>query len=298
MRTTKRFTSTVLVRFRRQGRGEGTYADFLPWHGVSRGDPASCGRSHLLNYIGRLRELLSDGELGAQLFATMLPDLDDSLEQYPLPLDDSAHPLAAYGERGPDELYPGTKRIAMEMGIRHPSLSEAGRTELWRATTDLVLVLKTPGHPRQMLAVAFKPKDWKPTRRARQLLSLEREFWIRRGVPWLFITPELYHKEVEMTLRRSACWALGDTVPGEQIEHAGDVARSLPGRSLTDVIDTIACTLGDKELAQRALWQAIWSGALPVDLRRGWRPHVPLKVIPAEQFVALNPIASRRTAWS
>jgi hypothetical protein len=79
MRTTKRFTPKVIARFERQHRGEGTYADYIPWHRVSRGDPASSGRSHLLMWRDRLRELLSDGELVEQLFATMLPDLDDSL---------------------------------------------------------------------------------------------------------------------------------------------------------------------------------------------------------------------------
>ena len=85
MRTTKRFSPTVIARFLRQGRGEGIYEEYIPWHRVSRGDPASAGRSHLLMWRHRLRELLSDGELGEQLFATMLQNLDDSLEQFKLP---------------------------------------------------------------------------------------------------------------------------------------------------------------------------------------------------------------------
>lgn len=96
MRTTKRFTPKVLARFAREGRGTGIYEEYIPWHRVSRGDPASRGRSHLLEWKDRLRELLSDGELGAQLFAVMLPDLDDSLEQYRLEQEPSQHPLAAY----------------------------------------------------------------------------------------------------------------------------------------------------------------------------------------------------------
>jgi hypothetical protein len=122
MRTTKRFTPAVLARFERQGRGTGTYEDYSAWHQVTRGDPASRGRSHLLNWKGRLIHLLSDGELGEQLFATMLRDLDDSLEQHKLTLDDSPHPLLAYGAPVSDELFPGTLRLAEELGIRHPKV--------------------------------------------------------------------------------------------------------------------------------------------------------------------------------
>src|SRR5687768_17430801 len=100
MRTTKRFTPKVIARFDRQARGQGTYESYAPWHQVTRGDPASSGRSHLLNWRGRLRHYLSDGELGAHLFASMLPDLDDCLEQYPLTTEDAPHALAAYGETG------------------------------------------------------------------------------------------------------------------------------------------------------------------------------------------------------
>ena len=63
MRTTKRFTPAVLDRFKREGRGTGIFQDYIPWHKVSRGDPASSGRSHLVIWRSRLRELLSDGEL-------------------------------------------------------------------------------------------------------------------------------------------------------------------------------------------------------------------------------------------
>ncbi len=125
MRTTKRFTPAVIARFIKQGRGQGTHADYAGWHRVTRGDPASSGRSHLLRWRGRLRDLLSDGELGAQLFVTMLPDVDDCLEQYGLSPEDDMHPLAVYGERDPLTLFPGTLKLADELGIRHPRLSDA-----------------------------------------------------------------------------------------------------------------------------------------------------------------------------
>lgn len=297
MRTTKRFTPAVLERFERQGRGQGTYEDYIAWHRVTRGDPASSGRSHLFNWRDRLRDLLSDGELGEQLFATMLPNLDDSLEQYKLSLDDAAHPLAAYGESDQATLFPGTVSLAKQMGIKHPELRDQGKKAPWNPSTDLVLVFKPPHGKREMLALAFKTRDWKKSKRTRELLSLEREYWLQRGVPWLLITPELYDQRVVLTLRRIACWALTDEVSVEFRCLAAQTARQNPFDSLTRVLELIRVSLGSMECAQFALWQAVWKGELPIDLTRGWRPHVPLGLITNDAFIRLNPLASRRSAW-
>lgn len=297
MRTTKRFSPTVIARFLRQGRGEGIYEEYIPWHRVSRGDPASAGRSHLLMWRHRLRELLSDGELGEQLFATMLQNLDDSLEQFKLPTEDAAHPLAEYGERDFGTLFPGTARLAEELGIKHPVLRDTNGTAMWTPTTDLLLVFKSPRGPRRALALAFKPSRCKMSKRTRQLLSLEREFWIRRDVEWLLITPDLYDVRVVLTLRRIACWALGEEVPFEARLIAAKMAQQNPGHGVTGLLAGIQTFVGTMELAQRALWQAVWYGELPIDLRRGWRPHMPLKHISRDDFAALNPIGARRSAW-
>lgn len=297
MRTTKRFIPRVLERFATQGRGEGTYSQYIPWHCVSRGDPASSGRSHLLVWRARLRELLSDGELGEQLFATMLPNLDDSLEQYKLSPEDAPHPLAAYFERDAQILFPGTERLAKKLGIKHPVLHDGDESALWKPTTDLVLVIKPKGRARRLLALAFKPRDWFMNTRTRKLLCLEREFWLSRDSEWLLITPDLYDERVVLTLRRIGCWALGKEVPAEVRLVAVEVARQNPGHSVTRLLEEIHGLVGALELAQRALWQAIWNGELPIDLRRGWRPHVPLKHITEAEFTALNPIAARRSSW-
>lgn len=297
MRTTKRFTPAVLARFAKQGRGEGIYDQYIGWHRVTRGDPASSGRSHLLNWCGRLRDLLSDGELGAQLFATMLHDLDDSLEQYKLSVVEEVHPLAAYEERDRLTQFPGTEQLARELGIKHPKISDAQETSLWIPTSDLVLIFKPAGRPRHMLAVAFKPKDWNTSQRDRDLLSLEREFWLRRSVPWLLITPELYDISVMLTLRRIACWALGEPATPELRRLACEIAHENPFDAITQILEKISASAGSMELAQLALWQAIWRGELPIDLRRSWRPHLPLKHISQAAFKDQNPIASRRSAW-
>jgi hypothetical protein len=245
----------------------------------------------------RLRELLSDGELDKQLFASMLVDLDDVLEQFPLSSEDSPHILLRYGLQRDISMddFPGTVQLAERLGIKHPMVRERSDSALWRPTTDFVLIIKSPTGQRQVLAIASKPKGTL-TRRQQKLLSLEREYWIVRGVPWLLITPELYDLRVALTLRRIAPWALGKVASSAQRELAVHVARNATGHTLTTVLERIASCLGCMELAQRALWQSVWRGDLPIDLRRGWRP-TPLKFVFVEEFWAFNPIASRRSAW-
>lgn len=296
MRTTKRFTPKVLERFGREGRGTGTHQDYIPWHRVTRGDPASSGRSHLLMWRGRLRELLSDGELHEQLFASMLPGVDDAIEQCKLDTQEAPHLLTAYGEGKPWELFPGTLTIADTLGIKHPITRDCQSSAPWVPSTDLVLIFRNELGKREVLALAFKPAV--ESRRTTALLSLEREYWNARGVPWLLITPDLYDQRVALTLRRIAPWALGGTTSVEDRQITADVARRMAGFSVTRVLYRAADFLGSLEAAQRALWQAVWHGELPIDLRRGWRPQTPLKFISDFAFWDLNPIASRRSAWN
>lgn len=298
MRTTKRFTPTVLARFAREGRGTGIYEDYIPWHRVSRGDPASSGRSHLVQWRKRFRELLSDGELFAQFFALMVPDLDDCTEQFPLTLDRSKHPLTVYGDVPDDKHYPGTLELAAQLGIKHPTVRSKGGAVDWIPSTDQLLVIRKPNRRRMAIAVAYKPCGLEALPgRARQLLQLEREYWLCRNVPWLLITPLQYDRRVALTLSRSAPWAIDMDVPREDLDLAAQSASELKGYSLGCVIDHLARLVGEKEFAQRALWQAIWRGHLPIDLRRGWRPHEPLKIISLMYFHDLNPVVAGRSAW-
>lgn len=298
MRTTKRFTPKVLARFEKQGRGTGTHQEYIGWHRVTRGDPASRGRSHLLHWRGRLIDLLSDGELGEQLFATMLPSLEDSLEQFMLAPEDSPHPLAAYLEPGSGELFPGTLRLAAELGIRHPMVHGEDEPVPWVMTTDLLLVFFEPGQGRAMLAIAFKPKGWETKRRTKALLRLEREYWVRRGVQWLLITPDLYDRSVVLTLRRIAAWAIAEPVSPRVRRLARDIAMDNPFASVEHLLRLIEAHCPSLHVAQCALWQGVWCGEIPVRLTRSWRPHLPLEHISTEEFVAQNPIAARRSSWT
>ena len=101
-----------------------------------------------------------------------------------------------------------------------------------------------------------------------------------------------------LTLRRSEGWALGDQAPDCARAAAVRVATELNWASFSAVVMQLQEELGSLDLAQRAVWQAIWRGELPIDLTRGWRPHVPLKMVSPAKFAEFNPILSRRSAWS
>lgn len=298
MRTTKRFTPRVLARFYRQLRGTGTYCSYIPWHRVTRGDPASSGRSHLLEWRNRLRELLSDQEFREQLFVLMLPHLDDCNEQFRLTPEPSRHPLTAYGDYVDDREYPGTLALASELGIRHPIVRDKGEVADWSMTTDLFVVTKRPSFRRAAIAVAVKAVEIEAlTKRDRELLALERQYWIARNVTWLLITPTQYDPRVARTIVRTAPWTIAMEVSPEALERAVSIVVQLGCVSLTQIIDELADQLSSRELAPRALWQAVWRGLLPIDLRRGWRPREPLNLISLDQFQSQNPILARRSAW-
>ena len=298
MRTTKRFTPDLLDRFRKEGRGLGAYIRYRPWHGVSRGDPASLGRSHLMTWGGRQRNLLSDDEWVASLFTPLTPGSDDLREQFPLSLETGCHELGAYDVRLGKPGLPGTLEIARQLGFRHPRVNGNGRSAPWVITTDLLFTLVDEFGTRKLLAVACKPMA-ALDERTKKLLAIERAYWMARGVEWLLITPGQYEEAIELTLRNSFPWGLGEPIADDAKRAAVDLALELEGFPLTFVLARIDEALGQGiEYAQGAFWQSVWSRELPLDLRRGWRPHLPVEFLSPSAFLAFNPIASRRTAWN
>lgn len=298
MRTEKRFTPKVLNRFLREGRGTGTYSDYIPWHRVSRGDPSSEGRSHLIVWMDRQRELLSDQEWGGLNFAGLVPTLVDLVEQFPISQDSAPHDLSRWQVGCGLAQFPGTLEIAQKLGTKHPTLTDGDVTCVWTGTTDLLLVLRNQRGGLELLAVSCKPSS-ALTKRAKELLLLEKTYWTLRGVEWLLITPEQYEKSVALTLRRSSPWGFDEPATTTDIQTACKVVRSTPWHAYSDVIQHLTDRFGGvkhRHQAQQALWQAVWRGLLPIDLRRGWRPHQPLTLISREEFVSLNPILARRSA--
>ncbi|SFO89166.1 TnsA endonuclease N terminal [Variovorax sp. OK605] len=300
MRTTKRFTPKVLARFMAQGRSTGTLEDFTPWHRVSRGDPSSKGRSHLLYWRDRFRELLSDGEWKGELFIILMSNVFDSREQFKLSRNAAPHELKSYDVAAPGGLFDGTLKIAAELGFRHPRVSGDGEICDWEFTTDNLLTLMSYNGVKYLLAVSFKYGKFDALKpRERQLLSIEREYWRRRGVEWLLITPQEYDSTVANCLRCSSGWGfISEPLPALVLIKASAVAKAMVGASLTRTLEEICARLQvNLETAQHAFWQAAWKGQLLLDLRRSWRPSTPVHFLSQADFNALNPLVSRRSAW-
>ena len=300
MFTQKRFTPDLLDYFRRIGRGLGIYETYVPWHRVGRMDPSSRGRSHLQYWRGRLRELLSDKEWIGFLFATMLPSILDCREQFPLSLDSANHEMAAYLPMQPWSSFPGTKEIAKQLNFKHPLVHDYRNKQSadWVMTTDFLVLVEQQSGNYELIAVAVKLDNEIETKRSRQKLEIERQYWLARGVQWLLVTPSTWHPRVGDTLRQSMPWSLGQPVENSAIEFVFENQSKWQGRSVTNALETLTSELGNSDFAQRAFWQAAWSARMPLDLRRGWRPHEPITYLSESEFWSLNPIASRRSAWT
>lgn len=300
MRKGQRFTPARLERWAKVGRGSGTGAAYLPWHQVTRDDPGSRGRSHLVSWrFGRLHHLLSDQELVAFGFASMLPGLVDVREQFALSAEEHAPEITAYraGWRVPAQ---GTREIASELGFRHPVVKRGSDSRPWVMSTDLVLTMAVGAAAPSLLAISVKHQDELRNERKRQLLLIEHEYWRRQSVPWLLLTPALHDAAVGTAVRIGMPWALGqERVSHELIDGCASLGERIHGLPMRQVQVLVADALDlDTWSANTVIWQAIWCGRLPVDLQRPMRPDQAIEVLSPAEFWQQNPIASRRTAWT
>lgn len=299
MRKGRRFTPALLQKWMREGRGRGLLQQYQPWHQVTRSDPGSRGRSHLINWrLGRLHHLLSDQELVAFCFAVMQPNLYDLREQYALPLYEDAAELSVVDGRHRKPVI-GTLALAKDLGIRHPVVRKDGVTEPWVMSTDLVLTLRKASGEVELLAVSVKSSDELDNARKLDLLRIERAYWLQQGVPWLLLTPDLFREEVAINLRYSMPWAVDVTPLSDAcLEQVGEIFRQRTGDSSASILSAIAHHFSFVvQDAQRALWQAVWSGRITLDLGSAFRPNSSLNMLTPEAFWAQNPIVSRRSAW-
>jgi hypothetical protein len=296
-----RFTPAMLERWRREKRGTGTGRYYIPWHQVRPADPASRGRSHLINWrFERLHHLLSDNELVAFGLVTMLQGIVDVREQFPLALLEHPFDLTPYCVGQGRRLSAGTLALAEELGIRHPVLRGRGNLVPWVMTTDMVVSMRLDQEPAKILAIAVKEDAALSDDRTLELLRIEREYWLRQDATWLLITPSLLGPGSAESIQGCLPWALGD--PNEDLLL--DLCRAVPMRmELIDrtwpaAIRHLERSLAvSRDKAQRLLWQCVWIGLLPIDLSDTLRPASKLRLLSEEAFWEQNPIAMRRTAW-
>lgn len=300
MRTGRRFTPALLENWYASGRGAGTGAAYQPWHQVTRSDPGSKGRSHLINWrFGRLHHFLSDQELLAFGFVSMWSGLLDLREQFPLDHDEHVVELAAYRSDKIARLTPGTTEIANELGFKHPVLRNGGVTLPWVMSTDLLLTYVAANGCAELLAISVKHDDELKVPRTRELLAIEREYWRRQGVCWLLLSPSLYNRGVTASVLAGMPWCVGKpSMPMEVLEACVAIKQELIylpfSQALSVLSGALEVSISD---AQCIYWQAVWRGMLLLDLSYPVRPSSPLIWLTESDFWAQNPIVSRRTAW-
>lgn len=298
MRKKPRFTPGDLRRYEQEGRGTGVYEHFIAWHRVKPSDPSSMGRSHLQKWRKRQHELLSDNELTAFFLATMHPHVVDIREQMPLQRDAARHELNSYKDDPAGQFFPGTKALAAELGMKHPVVRYQGECVDWVMTTDLLLTLALPNGDLSLLAVSVKPeKSVKEKKRSKALLNLEREYWARRNVPWLLITADLYIPLIGKRLRSVSHWALSDGYDPSLLNWLCDQKHDLNGKNLTQILSKLIAECGDMTVAQNTLWRGVWTGQIPFDLNRSWRPSAQFMLLTPEKFWDQNPIVAGRSSW-
>lgn len=302
MRKKKRFTPRLIRSWGKKQRGTGTGENYTSWHQVARSDPASCGRSHLINWITskRLLHLLSDAELLVLCFIVMLGKmLVEVLEQFPLSLETHQFELAKFSSKWLSSQSPGTLQLAEELNIKYPVLKSNGEVEYWVMTTDLLVVIRLQDGSIELLAISVKAENTeKLSKSDRELLNLEREYWARQGVQWLLITPKEYQRSVAASIKNSIPWGLStDLVEPIQLNVAGKMAPMFDGKSLTTALGIIQQKMGvDQQTAQRIFWQAVWCGEIQIDLSRHYWPSTPFRIVSHEEFLSQNPVATRRSA--
>ncbi len=285
------FTPSLIRRMVREGRGQGRGKQYVPWHQVRRNEPSSHGRSHLIesNLTGRFHHLLSDHELFVFCLATMLAEVRDVREQFPLSTESGIVEPFGVNASGTQKCFPGTLALCDTLKIKHPSIeAEDGGKENWVFTTDLLINL-SEGHRENLLAISVKP-DGKLTSRARAKLNIEQAYWHARGAKWRLVTPTDYRRDICLPAAGLVSWALSRyRVPHAALQELA--ARDWLARPVRweHAVCRAAIEFGqDVEWAQRALSQAFWAGILPIDWR-SMGEHIPvLRQISGEEFLAQN----------
>lgn len=301
MRKGKRFTPALLQKWKQNGRGEGVGSDYKAWHSITRGDPGSLGKSRIQNNnaFGRSMDYLSDSEFSAFCFATMLPNVIDIREQYPLFLDEHSCDISKYLANKLSITALGTIAIAEILGYQHPVVRKNGEVVNWSLTTDLLITINHPQDGYKLLAVSVKDiSSSMLSERQKELLVIEREYWARQGVQWLLITPEVFCKSVAVTLKSYAAYAISDTnVDKELLVAVTELLPIINNMPLSKVLKFIEFTLKVSQgAAQKIFWQGVWKGFIPINLRRKATPFTPIDLISNHDFWQQNPIVVGRTS--
>ena len=160
------FDEDKLARFLKEGRGQGMGSSYKPWLTIH--DVPSQGRVARIPGVktGRLHHLLSDHESAAFFLLDWSDNVLDIREQFPLDRE-------------------VTRRIAGEMGVRHPS-DVRTKSDIVM-TTDLVVDMRT-AEGTKIVAFSVKPSADLDSVRTLEKLEIERRYWLTQGTEWAIVT--------------------------------------------------------------------------------------------------------------
>ncbi len=152
------FDEARTQRFLKEGRGQGSLANYKPWLHIQ--DLPSMGRSHRPFGIKtqRVHHLLSDGEWKCFLKFEASHDVKDIQEQYPM-----------------NRL--GTMKAAIDLGFKHPITLDGTPFVM---TIDF-LVTRQFEKSLRLEPYTFKYAPDTLTPRAHELLKIASEFWRQHG---------------------------------------------------------------------------------------------------------------------
>ena len=300
MRKGRRFTPTLIRNWEdKKERGQGTFSTYKPWHQVSRSDPCSIGRSHLVFCPRSKRHMhfLSDVELAVYGFALMLPGGIDIKEQYKLEIDSHENALSRYSIKKSKFNIFGTVQICEQLKIKHPTLYKGEVKEVWRFSTDFLITLKNSNNDLKLLAVAVKQLSELKKIRKCNLLRVEKNYWKNEDVDWLLITEENYNSAVRDTVIRVLPYVTHAIQIDIELKFkCAALSSSFHKKSLKDGLSIINREFNvDINYALLIFWQTVWAGLIPLDLTISRYVSDTVNLISVEQFWEQNPIFSRRT---
>ena len=166
-RSKREWTQAKYERYLKEGRGQGTGKDYVPWIKVQ--DFPSQGRSHRIPgwKTGRIHHLLSDLEKRTFYLFEWSDIVIDIREQYPLADLDLA------------------LKIADEMNFKYPE--DPQHHFPYILTTDFMLTIERDGKPVQVARTVKSTKELEQKRTVEKL-ELERRYYEALNLEWGIIT--------------------------------------------------------------------------------------------------------------
>lgn len=160
------FDEEKLARFLKEERGQGHGKSYRPWLTVQ--DVSSSGRSSRIysRKTNREHHFLSDIETALFLLLDWSDSVTDIREQFPLDREE-------------------TRRIAADMGVRHPADSQS-QTDIVM-TTDFLVNLRSDDNIAEV-ARSVKPVSELDNVRTLEKQEIERRYWHAKGVDWGLVT--------------------------------------------------------------------------------------------------------------